>query len=189
VKDLPTLQLRGRAEWESWLEANHDTSPGVWLTLAKKGSDAVAISRDDALEVALCYGWIDGQAASAGASSWLQRFTPRRRRSRWSRINREAATRLIEAGLMRPAGLAQVEAALADGRWEAAYASPRTMTVPADLQARLDADPIARARFDALDRASRYSVLYRIEEAKRAETRARRIEKYVGMLRAGQAVR
>jgi uncharacterized protein YdeI (YjbR/CyaY-like superfamily) len=189
LKELPTLTLPGREAWAAWLEANHATAAGVWLRIAKKGSAQSTVSRADALEVALCYGWIDGQAASVDAESWLQRFTPRRARSRWSRINRDAATRLIDAGLMKPAGLAQVEAARQDGRWEAAYDSPRTMTVPDDLRERLDAEPVARGRFDALSAAERYAILYRIQDAKKPETRARRIDKYVGMLIDGEPIR
>ena len=187
--DLETLDVPDRAAWEAWLEENYGTSPGVWLRLAKKASALERVGRADALEVALCYGWIDGQARSADEDSWLQRFTPRRPQSRWSRINVDAATRLIEAGLMKPAGLAQVEAARRDGRLERAYDSPRTMQVPADLEARLAAEPEARRRFDALDAQSRYAILYRIHDAKKPETRARRIDKYVGMLVAGEAIR
>jgi uncharacterized protein YdeI (YjbR/CyaY-like superfamily) len=189
AKELPTLELPDRRAWEAWLEANHATSNGVWLRFAKKGSTLERVSRADALEVALCYGWIDGQAASADASSWLQRFTPRRPRSRWSRINVDAATQLIEAGLMKPAGLAQVEAARRDGRWERAYDSPRTMQVPGDLEAKLAASTEARLRFNALDAQSRYTILYRIQDAKRPETRARRIEKFVRMLVNGEPIR
>jgi uncharacterized protein YdeI (YjbR/CyaY-like superfamily) len=189
LKELPTLTLRDRGAWERWLAEHHATAPGVWLRLAKKGSSATTISRADALEVALCYGWIDGQAASADDASWLQRFTPRRARSRWSRINREAATQLMAAGLMKPAGLAQVEAARQDGRWDAAYDSPRTMSVPDDLREWLDAHPSAGARFEALSSSHRYAILYRIQEAKKPETRARRIEKYVRMLIEGETIR
>ena len=187
VKELPTLRLSTRTEWEEWLESNHATSPGVWLQLAKKGAGE-GLSRTDALEVALCYGWIDGQAASLDEIAWLQRFTPRTRRSRWSRINREAVTQLIESGLMRPAGMAQVEAAKRDGRWDDAYDSPRTITVPDDLREALERESGGWALFEALDSRNRYAILFRIQEAKRPETRARRIEKYVRMLLDGETI-
>src|SRR5690606_29846241 len=132
TSDLPILCLASRSEWEAWLEENHAASSGVWLQFAKKGAEAGTVSRADALEVALCYGWIDSQAAALDESFWLQRFTPRRRRSKWSKLNRAAVELLIEAGKMKPPGLAEVEAARSDGRWEAAYDSPRTMGVPSD---------------------------------------------------------
>lgn len=186
MKPLPELHLQSRHEWAAWLDANHGESAGVWLKLAKKGADGLA--RADALEVALCYGWIDGQAASVDEASWLQRFTPRTRRSRWSRINREAVERLIEAGQMKPAGLAQVEAAKSDGRWDAAYDSPRTIVVPDDLRAKLEEHPRGWELFQALDSRSRFAILYRIQEAKRADTRARRIDKYVRMVLDGETI-
>jgi uncharacterized protein YdeI (YjbR/CyaY-like superfamily) len=180
--NLPTVCFPSRAEWEAWLETNHSSSPGVWVKLAKKGSGAQTVSRPDALEVALCYGWIDSQAASLDDAYWLQRFTPRTRRSKWSRINRKAAEELIAAGKMRPPGLAEVELAKGDGRWDNAYASPRSMTVPEDLQRRLDENPAAREFFEQLDSQNRYAILYRIQDAKRLETRARRIDKFLAML-------
>ena len=189
MKELPKLKLSGREEWEEWLEANHSSSQGVWLELAKKGTDRVGLSRTDALEVALCYGWIDGQAASIDAFSWMQRFTPRTRRSRWSRINREAVTQLIESGLMKPAGMAQVEEAKRDGRWDDAYDSPRTMTVPDDLRAKLESHPAGLALFDELDSGDRYAILYHVHDAKRPETRARRIDKYVNLILEGKPIR
>ena len=175
-----------RAAFEAWIEANHASSDGIWLQLAKKDSAETTVSRADALELALCYGWIDGQARTLDDDFWLQRFTPRRSRSRWSQINREAAERLIAAGEMRPPGLAEVERAKADGRWEAAYASPANATVPPDLQARLDAEPEAKAFFETLTSQNRFAILYRIQDAKRPETRARRIEKFVKMLKKGE---
>jgi uncharacterized protein YdeI (YjbR/CyaY-like superfamily) len=177
------LQFSSRAEWEEWLEANHATSPGVWLRLAKKGSGAVTVTRAEALEVALCFGWIDGQAASVDDEFWSQRFTRRTRRSRWSRINRDAAEGLIVSGKMRPSGLAEVDAAMRDGRWDVAYASPKASAVPEDLQLELAANPGARAFFEELSSRNRYAILYRIEEARRPETRRRRIEKFVAMLK------
>lgn len=186
-KELPIVAFSERDAWARWLEENHASSRGVWLKLAKKGSGIVSVSAPEALEVALCYGWIDGQGASLDDTHWLLRYTPRTPRSKWSQKNREAALRLIESGAMRPAGMAEVRAAQADGRWEAAYASPRNMSVPDDLQAALDGNPDAGQRFKELDSRNRYAILYRIHDAKRPETRRRRIEKYVAMLLAGES--
>lgn len=187
-KELLVVEFADRDAWARWLEETHASSHGVWLKLAKKGSGIASVSAPEALEVALCYGWIDGQGASLDDTHWLLRYTPRTPRSKWSQKNREAALRLIESGAMRPAGLAQVEAARADGRWDAAYASPRNITVPDDLRAALDADPHAAKRFEALDSRNRYGILYRIHDAKRPDTRRRRIEKYVAMLSAGETI-
>jgi uncharacterized protein YdeI (YjbR/CyaY-like superfamily) len=188
VKERPALDCATRNEWEAWIEANHDTETEIWLRLAKKGADAASVSRADALEVALCWGWIDGQAATQDDSFWLQRFTPRRKRSKWSRINCEAAEQLIAAGKMKPPGMAQVEAAKQDGRWDAAYAPPSRMEVPPDLASRLEADPGAKAFFESLSSQNRYAILFRIADAKRPETRARRIEKFMGMLARGETI-
>jgi uncharacterized protein YdeI (YjbR/CyaY-like superfamily) len=177
-----------RDEWEGWLAEHHASVREAWLRFAKKGTDAVRVSRADALEVALCYGWIDGQAASQDDVYWLQRFTPRTRRSKWSRINRDAAEQLIARGMMEPAGLAAVKAAKADGRWDAAYASPASIDVPEDLRAALGRSPAADAFFKKLDAQNRYAILYRIDDAKKPETRARRIEKFVGMLERGERI-
>jgi uncharacterized protein YdeI (YjbR/CyaY-like superfamily) len=178
-----------RAEdFESWLEANGASSTGLWVKLAKKGSGIESIDYATALEAALCFGWIDGQKCSYDEPFWLQRFSPRTPRGRWSRINRDKASALIEAGRMRPAGQRAVDLARADGRWDAAYEGARAVDVPEDLQAALDADPRAAAFFATLDGANRYAVLYRVHEAKRAETRARRIEKLVAMLRAHETI-
>lgn len=174
--------------WEAWLERNHASEREVWLRIAKKGSRAVTVSRAEALEVALCYGWIDGQALSQDEDYWLQRFTPRTPRSKWSKINCEAAEALIRAGRMKPAGLAAVEAAKADGRWDAAYHPPSTIEVPQDLLDRLKENPEAAAFFSVLDGRNRYAILYRIHEAKKPETRARRIEKFVDMLARGETI-
>jgi uncharacterized protein YdeI (YjbR/CyaY-like superfamily) len=183
VVTLPTVSFASRAEWAAWLAEHHDDLDGVWLTFAKKGSGIESVAYAEAVEVALCYGWIDGQAAAGDDAHWRQRFTPRRARSRWSKINRDRATALIERGEMQPAGLREIERAKADGRWEAAYDGARSATVPEDLQAALDADGRAREFFATLDSANRYAILYRVQDAKRPETRARRIEKYVAMLR------
>lgn len=187
-KDLPIVEFANRDEWADWLEKNHAASPGVWLKLAKKGSALETVSAQSALQVALRYGWIDSQGASLDDAYWLQRYTPRTARSKWSQRNREAALRLIESGEMRPAGLAEVEAARADGRWDAAYASPKNITVPDDLQAILDAAPDAKARFDELDSRNRYAILYCIHDARTPETRRRRISKYIAMLVAGETI-
>ena len=186
ANDQPTLEFASQDAWEAWLAEHHDTSPGAWLKIAKAGSDHTTVSYAEALEVALCYGWIDGQKRPLDDQFWLQRFTRRGTRSKWSKINRTKATDLIEAGRMQPAGLREVERATADGRWDAAYDSPRTATVPDDLQAALDANDAARAFFATLDRANRYAILYRVQDAKRAETRARRIEQFVAMLADGR---
>jgi uncharacterized protein YdeI (YjbR/CyaY-like superfamily) len=184
--DLPVLELDSQAAWSAWLEKNHADSQGVWLKFAKKGSGVATVTYAEAVEEALCYGWIDGQAAGHDETFYLQRFTPRRRRSKWSLINRNKAERLIAEGRMKPAGLAQVEAAKGDGRWDAAYPSPSAATVPDDLQAALDQNPKAKAFFEALTGQNRYAVLYRIRDAKRPETRAKRIAEYVAMLAQGR---
>jgi uncharacterized protein YdeI (YjbR/CyaY-like superfamily) len=185
---LPTILFASRKEWAAWLADHHEEAEGVWMKYAKKGSGVASITYAEAVEVALCYGWIDGQAAPCDDAHWLQRFTPRRARSRWSKINRDRATALVERGEMQPAGLREVERAKADGRWDAAYDGARTATVPDDLQAALDADDRAREFFATLDGANRYAILYRVQDAKKPETRARRIEKYVAMLREHRTI-
>ena len=168
---------------EAWLEEHGESSEGIWLKFAKKGSGIPSVVYADAVEVALCHGWIDGQARRLDEQHYLQRFTPRRPRSKWSRINREKAERLIAESRMRPAGLREIERAREDGRWDDAYDSPTTATVPDDFQQALDADPGAREFFESLGSTKRYSFLYRIADAKRPETRARRIAEYVELLR------
>jgi uncharacterized protein YdeI (YjbR/CyaY-like superfamily) len=185
-RDLPILALESQTAWESWLTEHHGTSTGVWLKLIRKASAKAGPSYAAAVEVALCFGWIDGQGNQFDSDHWLQRFTPRRPRSKWSKINREKAVKLIEQGKMRPAGLKQVELAKADGRWEAAYDAPAVATVPDDLQQALEKDDKAQAFFSTLNSTNRYAILYRIQDAKKPETRARRIAKYVAMLREGQ---
>lgn len=184
--DYPVELFAGPSEWEAWLEQNHDSAPGVWLVFAKKASALTSITYAEAVEVAICFGWIDGQSRSRDADTWLQKFTPRGRRSGWSRINCERVDSLVRRGRMRPAGLAAVEAAKADGRWERAYDSPATAVVPDDLQQALDASPAAAEFFATLNAANRYAILYRIQTAVKPETRARRIEKFVGMLERGE---
>jgi uncharacterized protein YdeI (YjbR/CyaY-like superfamily) len=181
-QELPVLPFASQKAWEAWLEDHHDSSDGLWLKIAKKASGIETVTYAEAVEAALLYGWIDGQKASFDEEYFLQRFTPRRARSRWSKVNREKVAKLIEAGRMKPAGLREVELARADGRWEAAYDSPSTATVPEDLKRKLDENPKAAAFFATLNSANRYAILYNIQDAKRPETRARRIEKYVRML-------
>jgi uncharacterized protein YdeI (YjbR/CyaY-like superfamily) len=187
-RDLPVHSFGSRAEWAAWLEREHSSSAGVWLRIARKGGGAQSVSYAEALDAALCYGWIDGRKDKLDDQAWLQRFTPRRARSRWSKRNRGRAEELIERGEMAPAGLREVERARADGRWDAAYDSHSTATVPADLLAALTHDQAAREFFATLDSNNRYAILYRIQEARRPETRARRIAKYVAMLRAGEKI-
>ena len=184
----PTLLFATIEDWENWLEAQPADSPGLWLKIAKKGCETPSIDYATALESALCFGWIDGQKRPLDESFFLQRFTPRKPRSRWSKINRDKVTALIESGRMRPSGLSEVERARQDGRWDAAYESQSVATVPEDLQAALDADPRAAEFFATLDSANRYAVLYRVQEAKRASTRAARIEKFVAMLHAHETI-
>ena len=186
--DRPVKPFRSKDAWAAWLERNHERSDGLWLKIAKKSSEIESVTHDEALDVALCYGWIDGQRDRFDGDYYLQRFTPRRSRSKWSKVNTERVTRLIEAGEMRPAGLAEIERAKKDGRWDAAYDPPSKIAVPRDLQAELDKDPSARAFFDSLNSINRYAILYRIQDAKRPETRARRIEKFMAMLRVGKQI-
>jgi uncharacterized protein YdeI (YjbR/CyaY-like superfamily) len=180
--DLDLVELADRAAWDAWLAEHHASAPGVWLKLAKKASPTATVSQADAVEVALCWGWIDGQVGRLDEFFYRQRFTPRRPRSGWSQVNVEKATRLIEQGLMRPAGLAAVDAAKADGRWAAAYAPASRATIPDDLEVALAAEPEAKAFFETLSSANRYAVLYRVQQPKRPETRARRIAELVEML-------
>lgn len=180
--ELPIIMFAQPQDWATWLDKNHATSAGLWLQIARKSSDIPSVSYDEALEVALCYGWIDGQKKSHDETSWLQKFTPRGPKSIWSKINREKAQKLIESDRMKPAGLKAVESAQQDGRWAAAYDPQRTMTVPADFQAELDKNPEAKAFFTALNSRNRYAILHRIQTAKKAETRARRIQQFMEML-------
>lgn len=179
---LPTHHFQQRQDWHAWLMGNHDISSGVWLKLAKKGADAQSVSYDEAVEIALCFGWIDGQKQAHDAQFWLQKFTRRADKSIWSRINKEKALALIKAGTMQPAGLKEVERAKIDGRWDAAYESASKATVPSDLQSALDDNARAKAFFETLDSRNRYAILFRIQTAKKAETRARRLAQFVQML-------
>jgi len=175
----------GPKAFENWLEANGETSAEVWVRMAKKHTGISSLDWARAVEVALCFGWIDGQSRRIDGDWYLQRFTPRRATSTWSKINREKVQALTEAGRMRPAGLAEVERAKADGRWEAAYDSVATASVPDDLARALEKAGLSEA-FAGLDSRNRYAILHRVQTAKKPETRARRIAKYVGMLEAGE---
>ncbi|MFE2811933.1 YdeI family protein [Streptomyces nigra] len=186
TQDLETVAFESAEAFQAWLGENHAVSPGIWLKLRKKAPGVVALDYAQALDVALCYGWIDGQKAAMDDEWWLQRFGPRTARSRWSKINRDKVAALIEHGRMRPPGQAEIDRATADGRWDAAYDSPRTATVPDDLAAALAAEPAAAEFFETLNRTNRFAILYRVQDAKRPDTRARRIEKYVTMLAKGE---
>jgi uncharacterized protein YdeI (YjbR/CyaY-like superfamily) len=172
----------GPEAWASWLSENHASSPGIWVRIAKKNSGVASVSYGEALDEALCYGWIDGQKKGESADAWLQRFCPRGKKSIWSKINRGKALALIENGRMRPAGLAEIDRAKEDRRWDDAYDSPEGSAVPEDFQLALDGNARAGDFFSTLDRANRYAVLFRIQTAKKAETRARRIRQFVEML-------
>jgi uncharacterized protein YdeI (YjbR/CyaY-like superfamily) len=176
------LLIEDEEAWFSWLRKHHATSSGVWLRIARKGATVRSVSYAQAVQAALCFGWIDGQKKTGDESYWLQRFTPRSEKSIWSKINRERAIRLIELGKMNAAGLREVERAKRDGRWDEAYDSPSGATIPADFQAVLDKLPKAKAFFATLDRRNRYAVLFRIQTARKAETRARRIRQFAEML-------
>jgi uncharacterized protein YdeI (YjbR/CyaY-like superfamily) len=186
LKELPVVSFPSESAWEKWLLKYHESLAGVWIKFAKKQSGIPTVTYAQALDVALCHGWIDGQVKRLDDSYYLQRFTPRTLRSKWSKINCGKAARLLDAGRMRPAGLKQIEAARADGRWSAAYDSPKNAAVPPDLQAALRANERARKFFQTLDRHNRYAILHRIQDAKRPETRARRIDAFVEMLAKGK---
>lgn len=186
TQDLEIVAFESAAAFQAWLGENHAASSGIWLKLRKKGPGIVALDYAQALEVALCYGWIDGQKSKFDDMWWLQRFTPRKPRSKWSKVNRDKVAALIEQGRMQPPGQAEVDRAKADGRWAAAYDGAKTAAVPEDLAAALMADPAAAEFFETLDRQNRYAILYRVQDAKKAETRARRIETYVAMLAKGE---
>ncbi|PRC92590.1 YdeI/OmpD-associated family protein [Solimicrobium silvestre] len=179
---LPVHYFEQQQDWAAWLLENHSTSPGLWLKLAKKGSDVKSVSYGEALEIALCFGWIDGQKQAHSEQFWFQKFTRRSSKSMWSKINKEKVLVLIEAGSMHAAGLSEIERAKSDGRWESAYDPASTATVPDDLQSALDSNARARDFFETLDKTNRYAVLFRIQTAKKAETRARRILQFVQML-------
>ena len=184
--DLPVRAFPDQAALEEWLDAEHATAPGLYVRLARKGSGVPSVTYAELVEAVLCFGWIDGRSQRLDETSYLQRITPRRPRSVWSQKNVAAVEALTAAGRMRPAGLAQVEAARADGRWERAYAGPATITVPDDLAAALAAEPAAQQAFGALDGRNRYAVLHRVATAATPQTRARRIATLVTMLAEGR---
>src|SRR5215210_3669951 len=184
----PTRAFKDAQAWDSWLAKNHTTANGMWMRLAKKASRTKSITYPEAVEVALCYGWIDGLKRPESPSTWLQRFTPRRAKSIWSEINREKALGLIASGRMQPSGLEQVESAKRDGRWDAAYQSPKSATMPPDFQKELNRHPKAKAFFKTLSRTNSYAIMWRIQTAKKPETRERRIRTYIEMLEKGETL-
>jgi uncharacterized protein YdeI (YjbR/CyaY-like superfamily) len=188
ARQSETVLFASKKDWASWLKKNHRESAGVWLRIAKKNSELESVSYREALEAALCYGWIDGQKKPESDQMWLQRFVPRGTRSIWSKINREAASALIASGRMKAAGLEAIEAAKQNGRWEAAYDSPKASTVESDFQTALGANARAKAFFETLDRAHRYAFLWRIQTVKRAETRRRKIEQFIAMLERAEKI-
>lgn len=183
---LPTMLFQDARSWGDWLEANHATSPGLWLRIAKKGSGIASVSYPEAVEVALCHGWIDGQKASLDEGSWLQKFTRRGSKSIWSKLNRDKVELLVHTGRMKPHGLAEVERARKDGRWDAAYDSPKSAAVPPELASALEASPKAKGFFGTLESRNRYAILFRIQTAKKPETRTKRIRDIVEMLEKGE---
>jgi uncharacterized protein YdeI (YjbR/CyaY-like superfamily) len=188
---LPTHAFEDARAWAAWLAAHHTTAPGLWMRIAKKGSGVASVTYSEALDVALAHGWIDGQKRAlapgdGGGTAWLQKWTPRARKSLWSKVNRDRALALVARGEMQPAGLAEVERARGDGRWDAAYDGQRRAEVPPDLAAALAASPRAAKVFATLDARNRYAVLFRVHTAKKAETRAARIARFVAMLARGE---
>ncbi len=179
---LPIIPCASQQQWEEWLDEHHLTSKGLWLTIAKKDTGIDTVTYAEALDVAICYGWIDGQKGAFDDAFWLQKFTPRGPKSTWSKLNRAKALALIKDNRMKPAGLSAVEHAQRDGRWEQAYDAQSTALVPEDLQSELDKNPVAATFFVTLNSRNRYAVLYRIQDAKKPETRARRIAQYIAML-------
>ncbi len=180
--EQPLLLFEAASDWETWLKENHGNSAGVRLQIAKKGSGHTSVTYAEALDVALCYGWIDGQKLPMDDKFFLQKFTPRRAKSVWSKVNTEKVEQLIKQGRMQPAGMKQIEMARADGRWDAAYASQKNMEIPEDFQAELNKNPEAKAFFDTLNKTNRFAIYFRITTAKKSETRRARIEKFIEML-------
>lgn len=188
AEDLPIVHAADQQAWRQWLEANHDSVAAVWLKLAKKGSPTATVSYGEAIEEALCFGWIDGQVRAYDAHFYLQRFTPRRPRSKWSQLNREKATQLISEGRMAPAGLAQIEAAKDTGRWDAAYPAQSQAVVPDDFRKALDENPDAKTFFETLTGSARYAFLYRLHNVSNPAARAKRISSYIELLSAGKTL-
>jgi len=188
LAELPVLRFKNLKAWETWLEKNGAVSRGIWIRIAKKDSGTPSVTYPEAVEGALCYGWIDGQKNKGSEKDWLQKFTPRGKKSIWSKINREKVLALIKSRRMKKAGLAEVERAKEDGRWENAYDSARTSVVPADFQAVLNSRPKAKQFFEAVNAANRYAILFRIQTAKKPETRTDRIKKLTAMLECGETL-
>ncbi len=186
--ELPIHHFQRQLDWSAWLNEHHAASPGVWLQLTKKGAGTPSVTYEEAIEIALCFGWIDGQKRTHSEQFWLQKFTRRSNKSVWSKINKDKALALIKTGKMKPAGLQEIERAKADGRWEAAYDSASTATVPSDFQSALDSNVLAKEFFGTLDSRNRYAVLFRIQTAKKAETRAKKIAQFVQMLERHEKV-
>jgi len=184
--DVPIRAFKDAAAWDAWLAKNQNTADGVWMRIAKKASGTKSITYPEAVGIALCHGWIDGLKRPESDTAWLQRFTPRRQRSFWSQINREKALALIESGHMKPAGLAEIERAQRDGRWDAAYASPKSATMSADFKKELDRHPKAKAFFNTLSKTNSYAILWRIQTAVKPETRERRIRDFIERLEKGE---
>jgi uncharacterized protein YdeI (YjbR/CyaY-like superfamily) len=184
--DVPIRTFKDAAAWDAWLAKNQGAADGIWMRIAKKASGTKSITYPEAVEIALCHGWIDGLKRPESDTAWLQRFTPRRQRSFWSEINREKALALITSGQMKAAGLAEIERAKRDGRWDAAYASPKSATMSADFKKELDRHPKANAFFKTLSKTNSYAIMWRIQTAKKAETRAKRIKTYIEMLEKGE---
>ncbi len=186
--ELPVLPFASKRKWADWLAKQHDKSAGVWLKIAKKDAAVPSVTYEEALDVALCYGWIDGQKKGFDNKYWLQKFTPRGPKSIWSKINTEKAERLIASGEMQPAGLKAIELAKQDGRWDAAYASQKNVSIPEDFQVALEKNRKAKAFFATLNSVNRYAILFRIQNAKKPETRAKRIQQFVGMLEKNEKI-
>jgi uncharacterized protein YdeI (YjbR/CyaY-like superfamily) len=186
--ELPTLTFASQEKWADWLAKNHDTSEGVWMKLAKKDSGIPSITIVEALDMALCYGWIDGQRGSFDDKYYLQKYTPRRSKSIWSKINVEKVARLIKSGQMKPAGLKAIEAAKADGRWAKAYDGQKNMSVPEDFQTALNKSIKAKSFFETLNSVNRYAILFRIHNVRKSETRMRKIKKFIEMLEKNEKI-
>ena len=184
--DLPVLSFASSAAWEAWLKKHHADAPGVWLCIGKKGAGKRSVTYAEALDAALCYGWIDGQKQKGDDASWLQKFTPRRAKSGWSKVNTLHAERLIAAGRMQPAGLRRIAAAKADGRWARAYDPSRSSAVPEDFLRELAKHTKAKAFFETLNKANLYAIAYRLQTAKKPKTRERRLRAIVEMMKAGK---
>jgi uncharacterized protein YdeI (YjbR/CyaY-like superfamily) len=187
-RDLPVIAFKSQQAWEAWLASQPTDSKGLWLKLAKKSSGIASVSRQEAIDTALCHGWIDGQLDAFDGEFWLIRFTPRQSASKWSEKNRARALELVKLKRMHPAGLSEIDRAKKDGRWDAAYAPQSTAEVPDDLGAALSKNKGAKSFFETLDGTNRYAILYRVHGAKKPETRAARIEKFVAMLAEGKTI-